>query len=307
MTGRIACIGECMIELSQLDLGAGTARIGFAGDTANTATYLARLGADVAYVTNVGTDAFSDAMLAQLSAEGVDCTLVGRLPDRLPGLYAIETDSAGERSFRYWRNEAAARTLFSGQGPGLASLGAFATVYLSGITLAILPASVRLRLIAALGDLRARGALTVFDPNYRPRLWRDADDARDCFAATWKVTTIGLPSLDDERLLYPGSGAAEVAERLHGLGVAEVVVKDGAAGPWISAGPQVGRSVLPRADKVVDSSGAGDSFNAGYIAARLQGADPAAAAAAGHRLACAVIGHHGAIIPRAAMPLPGAG
>ncbi len=171
---RIACIGECMIELSQLDLATGQARIGFAGDTANTATYLARLGQPTAYLTNVGTDAFSDTMLARMQAEGIDTSLIGRLPDRLPGLYAIETDARGERSFRYWRNEAAARTLFSGTGPTLADLDGFATVYVSGITLAILPDGVRRRLIAALGALRARGVRTVFDPNYRPRLWRNA-------------------------------------------------------------------------------------------------------------------------------------
>jgi 2-dehydro-3-deoxygluconokinase len=302
MAERIACMGECMIELSQLDLASGMARIGFAGDTANTATYLARLGAPVAYLTNVGCDAMSDAMLAQLSGEGVDCALVGRHPDRLPGLYAIETDAQGERSFRYWRNDSAARTLFSGIGPGLAALGGFGTVYLSGITLAILPASVRTRLVAALGDLRAKGVRTAFDPNYRPRLWRDAEEARDSFDAVWRVTTLGLPSRDDEAALYPGATAESVAARLQGLGVNEIVVKDGAAGPFLAVGTEAVRLDLPRVATVIDSSGAGDSFNAGYIAARLGGATPQEAATAGHALASAVIGHHGAIIPRAAMP-----
>lgn len=299
---RTACIGECMIELSQLDLATGQARIGFAGDTANTATYLARLGQPVAYLTNVGTDAFSDAMVAQMQAEGIDTGLIGRLPDRLPGLYAIETDTRGERSFRYWRNEAAARTLFSGTGPTLADLDGFATVYVSGITVAILPDGVRRRLIAALGGLRARGARTVFDPNYRPRLWRDADEAREWFTAIWQVTTLGLPSRDDEEKLWPGATVESVAHRLHALGVPEVVVKDGAAGPHVSTPDGGRRLTLPQVANVVDTSGAGDSFNAGYIAARTQGASPEAAATAGHRLASVVIGHHGAIIPRTAMP-----
>lgn len=307
MVERIACIGECMIELSQLDLAGGVARIGFAGDTANTATYLARLGMPVAYLTNVGCDAMSDAMLAQLTSEGVDCSLIGRHPDRLPGLYAIETDTQGERSFRYWRSDSAARTLFSGIGPGLAALDGFGTVYLSGITLAILPASVRARLIAALGDLRRRGVLTVFDPNYRPRLWPDADTARACFDAIWAVTALALPSRDDEAVLYPGATAETVAARLRGLGVEEIVVKDGAAGPLIATPEGDGRPDLPRVATVIDSSGAGDSFNAGYIAARLGGATPEAAARAGHALASAVIRHHGAIIPRAAMPGVSAG
>lgn len=302
MTDRTACIGECMIELAGLDFAQGTARIGFAGDTANTATYLARLGVPTAYVTNVGRDSLSDALVARLAGEGIDTSLVGRHPDRLPGLYAIETDARGERSFRYWRSDSAARTLFSGIGPGLADLAAFSTLYVSGITLAILSASVRHRLVTALGSLRAQGRRVVFDPNYRPRLWRDADEAREAFAAIWAVTTLGLPSRDDETALWGDADATATARRLTALGVAEIVVKDGAAGPLLSVDGATERLATAPVETVVDTSGAGDSFNAGYIAARLGGAAPRDAALAGHRLAATVIGHHGAIIPRAAMP-----
>jgi len=302
MTDRTACIGECMIELAGLDFAQGTARIGFAGDTANTATYLARLGVPTAYVTNVGRDSLSDALVARLAGEGIDTSLVGRHPDRLPGLYAIETDARGERSFRYWRSDSAARTLFSGIGPGLADLSAFSTLYVSGITLAILSASVRHRLVTALGSLRAQGRRVVFDPNYRPRLWRDADEAREAFAAIWAVTTLALPSHDDETALWSDADATATARRLTALGVGEIVVKDGAAGPLLSVGGATERLATAPVETVVDTSGAGDSFNAGYIAARLGGAAPRDAALAGHRLAATVIGHHGAIIPRTAMP-----
>jgi 2-dehydro-3-deoxygluconokinase len=302
MTDRTACIGECMIELAGLDFTGGTARIGFAGDTANTATYLARLGVPTAYLTNVGQDTLSDAMLARLAAEGIDTSLAGRHPDRLPGLYAIETDARGERSFRYWRDSSAARTLFSGIGPGLADLSAFSTLYVSGITLAILPGGVRHRLVTALGALRAQGRRIVFDPNYRPRLWRDADEARESFTAMWAVTTLGLPSRDDETLLWGDADARAVAERLTARGVDEIVVKDGAAGPLVVTDGAAERPKTDAVAHVVDTSGAGDSFNAGYIAARLAGVSPHDAALSGHRLAATVIGHHGAIIPRAAMP-----
>jgi len=302
MTDRTACIGECMIELAGLDFAQGTARIGFAGDTANTATYLARLGVPTAYVTNVGRDSLSDALVARLAGEGIDTSLVGRHPDRLPGLYAIETDARGERSCRYSRSDSSARTRFSGIGPGLADLSAFSTLYVSGLTLAILSASVRHRLVTALGSLRAQGRRVVFDPNYRPRLWRDADEAREAFAAIWAVTTLALPSHDDETALWGDADATATARRLTALGVGEIVVKDGAAGPLLSVGGPTDRLATAPAEPVVDTSGAGDSFNAGYIAARLGGAAPRDAALAGHRLAATVIGHHGAIIPRTAMP-----
>ncbi|MDP4032611.1 MAG: sugar kinase [Pseudorhodobacter sp.] len=298
---RIACIGECMIELGQVNFDTGQAHFGFAGDTLNTATYLARLlpeGFVVSYITNLGTDAFSNRMLNSFAAEGIDSAWIGRHDSRLPGLYAIEIDAAGERSFHYWRDSSAARTLFSGLGTSLDDLAQFDVIYLSGISLAILPDPIRSALIARLRVLHTAGCMVVFDSNYRPRLWPDAATARDDLGSMWCATSLALPSLDDEQQLYPGTTPVQVLDRIAGLGVGEIVLKSGAAGVMIRQGRQTRQPDLPRAETVVDSTGAGDSFNAGYLAARLRGADADAATEAGHRLACRVIGQHGAILPR---------
>lgn len=301
---KIACIGECLIELSRVDFAAGSARIGIAGDTFNTAVYLARLRARVSYLTNLGVDSHSDEMIRVMAREGLNTDLVGRHQTRLPGLYAIETDSAGERSFRYWRDTSAARTMFAGLGASFADLAAFDVIYLSGITLAILPPDVRADLIAAIAVQHSAGKTIVFDPNYRPRLWPDADTARRAFAEMWATTSLALPSYDDELLLYPGQSCDDVVARIAGFGVPEVVVKNGAAGPLIWAeGAFLRRAYPAKTGGVVDTSGAGDSFNAGYIAGRLRGDSPSVAAAFGHRLAGTVIGHSGAVIPREDMPI----
>jgi len=299
---RIACIGECMVELGRIDFTAGSAQVGFAGDTFNTAIYLARLGCDVSYVTNLGTDAFSDRMVGLMQTEGIGTGLVGRHDSRLPGIYAIETDARGERSFRYWREASAARTLFSGIGATLDDLDGFDVIYLSGITLAILPPAQRQALTDATLRLRRTGRMVAFDTNHRPRLWPDADAARVAFAAMWAATSLALPSFDDEARLYPGQTPDQVLDRIAGAGPAEVVLKNGAAGPLILADGNRWQTAFAAAASVVDTSGAGDSFNAGYLAARLRGATPQDAAAAGHVLAATVIGHHGAVIPKSAMP-----
>jgi 2-dehydro-3-deoxygluconokinase len=112
---------------------------------------------------------------------------------------------------------------------------------------------------------------------------------------------IALPTLDDDQALFGVQDAADCARRLHGLGVAEVAVKQGPLGCHLSLD---GRSAAVPAEpvaRVVDSTAAGDSFNAGYLAARLAGLEPDVAARQGHRIAARVIGHPGAIIPRAAM------
>ncbi len=299
---KIACIGEVMIELSQMNLSDGIAHVGFAGDTFNTAVYLARLGQDVSYVTNLGRDAFSERILAVLAEESIDCSLVGRHDARLPGIYSIETDAQGERSFHYWRDRSAARTLFTGTGPTLAHLKCFDVIYLSGITLAILPVEVRMGLISTAATLKAAGKRVVFDTNFRPRLWDNEETARTAFAAMWGAASIALPSHDDEERLYPGQLPQAVIDRIAALGPVEVVLKIGAQGALVHANGVTVQTALPLADKVIDTSGAGDSFNAGYLVARLEGHLPLAAAEAGHKLAATVIGHHGAVISRDAMP-----
>ena len=106
---RIVSLGEVMIELSRGNDGRFSVACG--GDTFNTAVYLARRGMDVAYATALGDDPYSDGILALAAAEGVGADLMLRVPGRLPGLYLIETNPAGERTFYYWRESAPARDL----------------------------------------------------------------------------------------------------------------------------------------------------------------------------------------------------
>jgi len=303
----VYAIGECMIELQRQGQG-GTMDYRFGGDTLNTAVYMARLldpdTARVAYVTGLGTDGMSAEMLAAWEREGIDTASVQRLPDRLPGIYLIETDPGGERRFHYWRRDSAARHWLEAPEAGkvLVQLAAARMVYLSGISLAILSPADRELLIAALAQCRAAGGSVVFDNNYRPRLWESADAACAVYGRVLAHADIALLTLDDEAALYGPTDAHAVVARTRALGVREVVVKCG-ADPAVVWHDGVLHEVAPEpvAD-VVDTTAAGDSFGAAYMAARLAGQGPDAAARAGHRLAGTVIRHRGAIIPRDAMP-----
>lgn len=299
---RIASIGECMVELVQA--GPNLLRQGYGGDTLNTAVYLRRsLPAEVgsvAYVTALGDDAFSDEMVAGWQAEGLDCSHVARLDGRLPGLYVIRTDDKGERSFLYWRSAAAARDVFHGpEGEArLAALARFDLVYLSGISLAILCEPDREKLLATLAERRRAGATIAFDPNYRPRLWPDPDNARAVMTEAAKIATIILPSFADEQALFGDTTPEATLDRLHAQGAEEVIVKDGDA-PIHFRMNSDGYTALPiRVAEIVDTTGAGDSFNGAYLAARLQGRSIAQSVDAASRLAATVVRHQGAVIPR---------
>jgi 2-dehydro-3-deoxygluconokinase len=303
----VYAIGECMIEL-QRSPGASGMDYRFGGDTLNAALYMARLldpgKVRVAYVTGLGVDGMSAEMLASWEREGIDTRCVQRLPDRLPGIYMIETDPDGERRFHYWRKDSAARHWLEAAEAGkvLVQLAAARMVYLSGISLAILSPADRELLISALAQCRARGGTVVFDNNYRPRLWESAQEAAEVYRRVLAHTDIALLTLDDEHALYGPHTARDAVERSRGYGVGEVVVKCGADPCMVWADGQL-HEVAPEPVKdVVDTTAAGDSFGAAYMAARLSGQDPAAAARAGHRLAGTVIRHRGAIIARELMP-----
>lgn len=283
MTARILALGEVMLELSQADPHWA---MNVAGDTFNTAWHLRHLCGPqvrVAYYTCLGTDPFSDRIAGFATAAGIDTRFMRRDASRSPGLYAISLVD-GERSFTYWRDRSAAR-LLADDPAHLADALAWADMaYLSGITLAILSPAARTRLLDALTTARTAGLRVVFDPNIRPRLWEDADIMRRTIMQAAALADITLPSFDDEARHFGDADPDACADRYGARQGTEVVVKNGGRDVLVCA--DGARRVHPLAPVTpVDTSGAGDSFNAGWIAARL----------AGDAVASRVIGRKGAL------------
>ena len=297
---RIACIGECMIELSAL--GERAMQLAYAGDVCNTAVALARLarGDDVVvqFVTRVGDERHSEAMIAEWAQEGIDTGLVDRLPGRAPGLYLIELDDHGERSFTYYRGASAARQLLADDDHAArlrAGLDGVAWLHLSAITLSILGEGAHERLLALIDDLRPGGTRVALDTNYRARGWPGAGVARRRIGDVLARCDLALPTLDDERTLFGDRDLERCLQRLRAAGAAEVAVKLGPDGACVAWEDRIEHVPAVAGVQVVDSTGAGDAFDAGYLHARLTGEDPAAAAAAGNALAAQTLGHRGAI------------
>jgi len=297
---RVACIGECMIELKQA--AGGLFSRGYGGDTLNTAVYLARLGVASDYITALGDDPLSDEMIAGWASEGVGTRLVMRLPGKLPGIYMIQTDDKGERRFFHWRESAAARSLMDLPETTeiLNSLLSYDIVYLSAITLSIYSDDGRARLFAGIKRAREAGARFAFDTNFRARGWPDLNIARAVYQRAFGLADIVLASTEDLLPLYPGATNENLLARIPG---GEVVLKLSEPASIVRTdGVSHQTKAKPISKPVVDTTAAGDSFAAAYIAARLVGADPVEAARTGHALAGVVVCHPGAIIPRTAMP-----
>lgn len=305
MAKKVAIIGECMVELKKEgDLYSS----GFGGDTLNTALYLSRLtenqGVDVAYLTGLGTDEFSRTMLDAWQQEGINTDLVAISEKKLPGLYTISTREDGERDFRYWRSDAAARFWLSSVDLEALyrTLSDYELIYLSGISLAILPEKERNILFDLLERAHNNGVKIAFDNNYRPILWESKEATQAAYARILKLTDIAFLTFDDEVMLYGDSALSECLDRTCAFGVREIVIKRGSESCIVVTRDERVELAPTPVKNVIDTTAAGDSFSAGYLAERLLGKPILDAIAGGHRLAGTVIQHKGAIIPKAAMP-----
>lgn len=275
--------------------------LSFAGDTYNTSVYMARLGLQTDYVTKLGEDSYSQQILQRMASENIGTGMIELVDGRSPGLYIIRNAPDGEREFFYWRKEAPARELFATPEASAAlvqQLKACNCVYLSGITLAIIGEQGRHHLLNSLKQLRSAGVTIAFDSNYRPRLWRDREEAQNAMLHIMQHTDIALLTLDDEQLLWGDDTIESCKARYANCDLRELVLKRGAQDAVIiSKGSQIHVPVPPVAN-VIDTTGAGDTFNAGYLAARLQNASAEDAARQGIRCAGVIIRHRGAVIEK---------
>lgn len=293
---KVVAIGECMAELSSSGQ-ADTYRLGFAGDTFNTAWYLksAAPEIDVSYYTVVGDDDISAQMLRFMDSHGIETSQVRRQPGHTVGLYLISLED-GERSFSYWRGQSAARALADDSEALRYALDDADIVYFSGITLAILSPAARGRLLSGLSDARAAGTMVVFDPNLRPRLWDDARTMTSTIMDATQVSDIALPSFDDEARYFGDRDPLETAQRYQGAGVTTVVVKDGPNPVIFTSETESGTVPVPTITEVVDTTAAGDSFNAGFLADLIRGHALEEAISSGASIASKVICGSGALV-----------
>ncbi|MEP3247735.1 MAG: sugar kinase [Sneathiella sp.] len=289
MPSKILAIGEIMLEMA--DVGGGLFKRSFAGDTFNVAHYLnavtsGRLTAD--YLTALGEDEQSRECLAFMEAHGVSTARCLIDPTRTVGLFILSNDDKGEKQYGYWRGQSAARHVFDQPR----DLSGYDLVYFSGITAAITAG--KDNFLHSLRGVKQAGGRIAYDYNHRVKLWSQ----NDALLFAEKITPIAdLIKISDEELelLYPDRGMSDLSNAAPEANW--VLTCGGEKGEVWRGGTLIAHQEFDAVETVIDSSAAGDSFIASYIAAEILGQDVQAGLQLGHKVASQVVLGKGSIVP----------
>jgi len=308
---NIIVMGECMVEFGRA-VGCSDKptqdnnlyKKSFAGDVFNTGIYIKRCvkdQANVNFLTAIGRDENSNEMLAMMERESLETNLVYQSTSAQMGLYLINVDSEGERSFSYWRETSAAKQVVRFlsddlDNPALSNVDSF---FFSGISIAILSERDRQKLWRFIFELKASGTKIIFDPNYRPTLWSTLNETRAAYAAAFELADIALPGVDDHMVLYDAKNAEDVATFLEQFSIDEIIIKNGSQGMLLSVDGKRSYIDVDPVENVVDTTSAGDAFNGAYLSARLMGRTAEQSAKFAAKVSACIIQHKGAIVDEA--------
>lgn len=284
---RLITIGETMALVTPAHAEplatAQDVRLLIGGAESNVAVHAVRLGIPTAWVSAVGDDALGVRVLDEVAGHGVDVRGVTRNPDAPTGVYFKDPG----RGVLYYRRGSAASLLGPDDIAGV-PLEDAEIVHVSGITPALSPRCAAL-IESVFARVAAAGGILSFDVNHRAALW-EPGAAASALLALARRADIVFVGLDEAEGLW-GTADAD-AVRVLMPEPAVVVVKDGDVGATEfdrRSGENLRTFVPAIRTEVVEPVGAGDAFAAGYLAARLQGADAVARLTGGHRRAHLVL------------------
>ncbi|MDN3380126.1 MULTISPECIES: sugar kinase [unclassified Pseudoalteromonas] len=296
---NIYFLGECMVELRAMNESA--LHQSFAGDVYNSAVYLKRCFPELnaAVVTAIGQDKLSAQMLDRFNSEQLDTRFVFAHDEKVPGMYYIETDEFGERSFSYWRNDSAAKKIVDFLTTNIVEqLSSGDMFFFSGISLAVIEQDARELFWQKVTQLKQAGVKIVFDPNYRARLWQSIDETKQQYDSAFAAADVVLPGVEDFEMLYEIDTIQGVIDFCKPYDIEEIVVKNGPKSVvTVINNEQLSHTISPVA-YVVDTTSAGDAFNGVYLGARLSGREIADAVNLAAKAAGTVIQQPGAIAPK---------
>ncbi|MEZ4458846.1 MAG: carbohydrate kinase [bacterium] len=233
------------------------------GAPANMAIGLARLGRSVGLMGAVGQDEFGWFLRNHLESEGVDVSGVYMTDEAKTGITFVSLDANGERSFMFFR-QPSADTMFKPEDINVETIE-HCSIFIAGSNLLVTP-EVREATFTALDHARNFGKFIIIDPNIRLHLWENHDFARSLIQRL--LSYADVVKLNDDEMEFLGASADAATfyhEELEPAGVKALIATRAERGAEVFCGPVHSTALAPKL-KVVDTTGAGDGFVAGFVA-----------------------------------------
>jgi 2-dehydro-3-deoxygluconokinase len=300
-------LGECMIELngdiSSLENNSSNIKINFGGDTYNSAVYFSRLTNDKTntfYSTALGKDNFSKKMISRFKNENIKCDYIRTDGENPPGLYSIEINEKGERSFSYWRDQSPAKYIFLGsKGKKLVKdINNADVFYYTGISAGILDEKQRKDLI----KIGSTATICGFDFNYRSQLHYNKKVSQLLFNEINNRVDIHFVSFDDARELFKIKNPLEIFEIINEKKNL-ILIRYKNSIIFKNKQQEIKTVTVPHGE-VVDTTAAGDAFNGSFLAIMNNNKNVPVEEniLISHSVTREVIKHRGAIISKNKMP-----
>jgi fructokinase/2-dehydro-3-deoxygluconokinase len=278
--GQVVVLGDTCVDMAirlpdrstgQLDMTQSTPQLHGGGTAANSAVALSRLGPQVTMITTVGDDGYGHWVVKDLQDEGIDTRGVHLLRDSFTPMVMALIEPDGERLIVVWPPEGGAQNELEEGHIESAILAGKDWLHTTGMCLRASPS--REAVLHGMAQARAAGLTVSIDLNMRLELWDLSPQTKATFMQAVELADVVFGNAEEE--IVPLSGETTVVDAAQSLsnGRRIIVARQGAAGAWIAAPNEQGQSPAFQVSQIIDTLGAGDAFNSGFIAARLAGYD----------------------------------
>ena len=292
---KICAIGECMMELTNAKHALYSQSI--AGDTLNFTSYLDKKIFDTSYFTAVGTSEISKRVISFLKKQKIKTNLVSRISSHEIGLYLIENSKAGEKIFYYWRDNSAAKFFFNNQKIKKCQnqLKKFQYVYFSGITLSLFDDNNFHKFLSLIEFLKKKQIKIIFDFNIRIKRW-SKKKLFSYFSKTLPFVDILFSSGEDLNFLKGNASLKTFKNLIQKYNIEHGIYRNNAILNYSFYKDERYFIKNKIKNKVVDTSGAGDGYNATYISKFIKFNDPQKALHAASEIGAKIVMKKGAIV-----------
>ena len=293
---KICAIGESMIEITNIQ---GSKFVqSFAGDTLNFLSYLNKKNISADYLTAVGGSKINKDFFYLLKSRSISNKFIHVDNKNETGLYLIKNDNKGEKSFYYWRDNSAAKIHLNKLNYNKISvaLKKYDYLYFSGITLSVISNKKQNELLYAIKKIKNHNVKIIFDLNVRVKRWLSKKTLTNSMNLFLPYIDILFCSGEDIKNWKNNQSLEFFKKFVKFYNIKHAIFRQNASKNYVFLNNSLYQIMNKTKKKIIDSSGAGDGYNAAYISEYLISNDVYRSLKSAHFLGSKIVMKKGAIV-----------